>query len=211
MSNANQLAIVKSHTQKLEARAKENETALNLAALAQHVDIFEHDPRKAHESFQRSSEAARREAEDSGNGSGESLSLALLLHADFLQRTIHRRKLDVARGKSKIVASENGGKDESKGGAGTTTSSSDPCPGMQLSALLEKAERLFQRALDCDHPHPMARGSYAIFLHMYKRDYDAAEVAYGRALKEHPEHASVRCKVGRRGWELQWSSLSLRS
>ena len=166
---------------------------MNLAALAQHIDVFERDHFRAHEVFQRSSEVARREA-SSSSGNGESLSLALLMHADFLQRTIHRRKLEAARGKG--AATEMPGKEESKGTGTGSTSSGSPYSGMQLKELLEKAERLFQRALDCDHPHPMARGSYAIFLHMYKRDFDAAEAAYELALKEQPGHASVRCKVG---------------
>ena len=190
LSKANELAIIKGQTQKLEAKVQEDESALNLAALAQHIDVFEGDHARAHACFQRSSKAASHET--SGNGSSsESLSLAFLLHADFLQRVIHERKLDASKGKPAGGVRVEGKQGEIVRGRVTCTI----CSTLNLKGLLEKAERLYQRALRCDYIHPMARGSYAVFLHMYKRDFDAAEAAYELAIQEEPGHASVLCKV----------------
>ena len=61
---------------------------------------------------------------------------------------------------------------------------------------IDKAEGLYQRALELYPEHPLATGDYAVFVHRIKKNYKEAERLYERALEIHPNHASIWSKYG---------------
>ena len=52
----------------------------------------------------------------------------------------------------------------------------------------DRAEEMYQRAIEADPGYAWGLGNYAVFLENVRRDYDRAEEMYKRAIKADPDH-----------------------